>query len=316
MKRILTAVLGLALAGLAMAQEHKVIEKSFKPYGSIRIKTVSGDVNLIKASGKNIKVKVEYRVEPEGAFTPEFRERGQSLRLSEHWSGRSCNGDVLWTVEVPENVNVKYSTASGSMNVSDLEIELNVSTASGDIELDDVAGEFDINTASGSIRLDGGKGEFDLSTASGGIEIDNATGIFQCSVASGDIDIRDVEGEVECSTASGDIEGSGIKFNTPASFSAASGDIDVKLNGPLKYDLSLSTASGAVTLDFNGQSMKGLFEMTARVHRGRIIAPFEFDTEERFEQYDQEYIRKTAKIQSGEPHIEISTASGRAAVLK
>jgi len=316
MKKLTTCLLALVLLGTTALHAQEVIEKTFKAYKTIRIKTVSGDVELVKAKTNAIKVKVAYRVDPDGAFEPEFHESSQYLRLSENWSGRSYDSEVLWTVELPADVKVKFSSASGDLRVTDLDLNLDASTASGDLELMGVEGELELNTASGEIILSDAKGEFELSTASGDIDLDDIQGIIECSAASGDIDIKNAQGEIECSVASGDVDATQLKLTAPASFSAASGDVDVKLNGALNDDISLSTASGSATLDFNGKPMKGFFEMQCRVRRGRIIAPFAFDNEERFERYDQEYIKKTAKIKSDTPRIEISTASGRASVLK
>lgn len=62
------------------------------------------------------------------------------------------------------------------------------------------------------------------------------------------------------------------------------------------------------------KGVKGLIKMTAKMRRGSISAPFEFDTEDIHYRGgdDDEYVTKTAKRGGDSPLIEISTASGRA----
>ncbi|MCK5146284.1 DUF4097 family beta strand repeat protein [bacterium] len=316
MKRHMIVVLLLTCIGGLMAQSERTIEKSFKAVSKIRIKTVSGDVEVIKSSNDKINVTVRYEVEPEGAFEARFDDNGRDLRLSEHWSGRSSRGYVRWTVEVPQNTEIRFSTASGDFAADGLEMELDASTASGDIELTGCKGKFNASTASGEIDIDDVAGEMDLSTASGNIEVNGGNGELEASTASGSIRIDDSKGSFDCSAASGDIDANDLTFEDIADFSVASGDVKVKLSAPLKHDIELTTASGSVTLDFNGQTIKGYFELTAREDRGRIRAPFDFDKEDTFERYDKQYIRKSISISGSEPRIILSTATGRASILR
>jgi DUF4097 and DUF4098 domain-containing protein YvlB len=136
------------------------------------------------------------------------------------------------------------------------------------------------------------------------------------STASGEIEISNAKGYFELSCASGEITAKGIKVEEESSFSTASGSVEVILAETSEYDLRLSAASGDVTLDYNGNPVKGYFEFEARKGRGRITCPFDFEDEEEFEQWDQTYVRKSFSKGGNDPEIHLSTASGKIVLKK
>jgi len=302
-------------AGITFAQEKKEIHKTFTGKRSVRIQTASGDCEIKKGSSDQIIVDLVYSVRPGDAFEPEFRERGNTLRLKERWYG-SSSGSVLWTITVPPETKIQFSTASGDLTINGTTNTVKASSASGEIIIENAEGEFDLNTASGDITIEDSKGEFDLSTASGEIEAYNLQGLMNMSTASGDIDVKDSKGTFELSCASGNVDASNITIEDESSFNTASGKVNVEPAESPKYDLNLSSASGNVTLDYNGKEVRGYFEFTARKRRGRIVSPFDFDKEEEFERNNREYVRKSFTRAGKEPMIFIETASGRAILKK
>jgi DUF4097 and DUF4098 domain-containing protein YvlB len=316
-RKILGVVLTIALIlnGIALfAQVDKEIHKTYGAKKSVRIKTVSGECFIKAGSAGKIIVDLVYSAELEGAFEPEITESGTSLRLRERWYGSSQSGRITWTVTVPPETEIEFSTASGDLSVDGLTKSIEASTASGDIEVQNTKGEYDISTASGEVTIEGGQGEFDISTASGDIEAYQLQGEFDMSTASGDIEISDSQGMFDLSCASGGVETSNIIIEEESSFSTASGEVYVKLGKTSEYDLDISSASGRAILDYNGNPIKGTFEFTAKKRRGRIESPFSFDHEEEYERYDQIYMRKTFTKGGSAPKIIISTASGKAAL--
>ena len=292
---LLSAV--LLLTGNSYAGKRKELNKEFEAKENIDINTTSGDCIIQQGSADKILVHVEYSVHPEDAFNPVFKERKSTLKINERWSG-SSSGDVIWTITVPENTKIEFSTASGDFSMEDAKNDLNISTASGDVSIDNVTGEFEISTASGDVDADDVSGELDISTASGDIKIDDSQALF------------------ELSCASGDIEASRITITEESSFSTASGDVEVDLAKTAEYDLDLSAASGDVSLDYNGNEMKGYFELTAKKRWGGISSSVEFDGEEEFEKHGRTYVRKYFTAGLKEPQINISTASGEIKLKK
>ena len=293
---VLTAAV-LLLAGNSYAGKREKLNKEFEAKETVDISTTSGDCIILQGSADKILVQVEYSVHPKEAFNPVFKERKSTLKINERWSG-SSSGEVIWTITVPENTMIEFSTASGDFSIEDAKNDVDISTASGDVSIDGVSGEFNVSTASGDIEADDVSGELDMSTASGDIEIDNSRGLF------------------ELSCASGDIQASGITITEESSFSTASGDVEVDLAKTAEYDLDLSAASGDVSLDYNGNEMKGYFELTAKKRWGGISSSVEFDGEEEFERHGRTYVRKNFTAGPKEPQINISTASGEIELKK
>jgi DUF4097 and DUF4098 domain-containing protein YvlB len=300
------------LVAMNIHAQGEEVHKTFGAKQSVRINTVSGNCTVKKGSSDNVIVDLVYDVDPEGAFEPEIRESGNTLRIKERWHGSHSSGHVEWTITVPPTTEIEFSTASGDLSVEGLTHSIKANTASGEITVKNSEGELKISTASGDVTIQDTRGEFDISTASGGIDAVKIQGTMEMSTASGDIDVEDSKGSFELSCASGSVEASNILIEEESSFSTASGKVRVSLAKSSEFDLELSSASGSATLDYHGNPVKGAFEFTARKDRGRIVSPFKFDKEEEFERYDQIYIRKSFTKGGGMPRITISTASGRA----
>lgn len=269
------------------------IDKTFDKKGLVEMRFVSGDCRVTKSTDGRISVSVVSDVKPEDAFEPEMTERGDRLLLREHFDN-SSSGSVRWTLSVPEGTKIRFESASGGIEIENLKSDLKASTASGDIRLRDMEGEFEVSTASGEIRIDNTSGRLTFSTASGDIEADN------------------IKGEMELSSASGAVKAERVTLTEESSFSAASGDVSVKLAKSPEYNMEAGSASGDATVNFNGNLIEGYFEMTAKVDRGRIVCPIKFDNEKEFTRGHEDYVTKSFTKGKSTPKIKIGSASGRA----
>ena len=303
------------LIAFASAQEEQHFNQSYPAKESVKIKLSSSDCVIESTSGDKIEVDVKYSVYPADAFKPEIYETGSSLKISEDWRGHS-SGKVFWTIKLPPETEVYFSCASGDLNISGLQKEVEAKAASGDIRAEDLSGKIEVKTASGDIRLRNVSGDIEISAASGDINADGLSGEVEVSAASGNIELKISKAVFEISTASGDIEATGLTTDGYSTFSAASGDVDVRLAKSTEYDLELSAASGDVALDYNGQPLKGYFELQARKYSGGISAPYAFDNEEEFERNGQTYERKSFRRESDAPRILLHTSSGRVSLKK
>ena len=313
-----------------IAQEGK-IEKTFKNVKEVRIKTVSGNCIVQKGDKNEVKIVVTYSYDDED-YEAEMDQNGDRLILRERFVGprRTWRGRSTWKLTVPENTDIEFSSASGEFEVADLNSNIeaktasgnislkrmngdfNISTASGDIEVTDLQGRIEFGTASGNVELRGFTGDLEVGTASGNIRAENVRGEMNFGTASGNIYIRACSGEFEVGAASGDVDASNVVIEGRSNFSAASGDVDVSLGKELAHNLKISSASGDSRLRFNGHTIRGFIEMTAKAGRGRIKAPFKFDDEEFYYKWNDEYVTKSVTKGNRSPRIEISTASGRA----
>ncbi|MBN2416544.1 DUF4097 family beta strand repeat protein [bacterium] len=306
------AVLALLAAGVVWSGTPEKLKKEFTGKDKVKIEAVSGDVVVTTRSGSTVTVEVVYDVTPKEAFTPVIREQGSTLRLKEEWRGQRSNGSVTWNLLVPPETEIEFEAASGDIAVTGLRASFDAKTASGDVELTDIQGDVEISVASGDITLDHIKGDIDVSTASGEVEGDNLDGMVNVSCASGDIDIRDARGVFSVSCASGDVDVRNVTLAAASEFSAASGDVSVVLAETARFDVTVSTASGDAMLDYNGNEVKGFFEMKAKKRSGHIISPFAFDNEEEYEKGGDTYLKKSFSRSGDSPVVHIRTASGKA----
>ncbi|MBN2183705.1 MAG: DUF4097 family beta strand repeat protein [Candidatus Krumholzibacteriota bacterium] len=319
---------------LMQAKDGKEVRKEFSGIKVIDISTVSGDVTIKVHDSDKVTVDLFYDVDVEDAFEYKISDRSSRVEIKEEWHGRSTWGEVRWTLAVPKGIDIEFSTASGDFDASGPFGSVKVSTASGDIEVRDTKGDVSVSTASGEVTLIKAYGGNKVSTASGEITIKESNAKSRLSTASGDIRVSKMEGDLKFSTASGDIEVSDCKgtfklscasgtivvekvsFTGASSFSTASGEVEVVLAESCKYDLELSTASGDVTLDYNGQEVRGYFEFEARKRRGRISCPFGFDNEEEFKKHGETYLKKSFTRNGDDPQIFMTTASGHVTLKK
>ncbi len=331
---VFTALILILVCGYALAGGGEKVLKEFDGVKAVRLNTVSGDCIVETHRSDRVIVDLFYDVDPDGSFKYEINERRGKLVIKERWRGHSTSGEVIWHLTVPEGAEIEFSAASGDLSVTGPVGSVEGNTASGDIEIEDSDGDIEISTASGDVTIINANGEKDISTASGDIHIEDSGDEIELSTASGDIEAENLEGEIELSTASGDIEVSNSKgifdiscasgeieaediiIEGASEFSAASGEVTVVLAETCEFDLSLSAASGDVTLDYGGNKVKGYFELEARKRRGSIDCPFDFDDEEEFERDGRTFVRKSFSQKGDTPEIFLSTWSGKVVLKK
>lgn len=349
MKKITLSLL-FAFALFSVANAQKVVTKVFEVKEAIKISTVSGDCVIKISDGNEIKVHLSYTYDDD-CFSYKFNEKSDHLEIKEEFDG-NCSGKSAWTITIPENTRVKFNSASGDIEINGVTNSIDVNTASGDIKLSNLKGKIKLNTASGDVKLntinsnlklntasgdidaenlDGkikiitasgdvdinkANGELYVNSASGEIEAKNLNGNIKINTASGDIDIENAKGELSVNSASGEIEAAQIEISGESSFTTASGDVELSLKKSTTYDLTLSSASGDVTLNNNGNKLYGYYEFTARVKKGKIVSPIKFDKEEVIEKNGKKYDVKSFSKGKSSPIILIKTSSGRAKLVK
>jgi len=274
----------------AQAGDKKEVNKTFKPKEMVEIKTVSGDCVIKKGTNSEIKVHVVYTYSDD-EFEVIFEEEGNTLVMREDFLKKERNwshhGKSHWTVTLPEKTKVEFKSASGDLEANGLMNGLSVKVASGDVTAKDMMGNIRVKSASGDI------------------DIDDSTGEMTVEVASGDIKLINVKGTFNIKAASSDIEANGIQFNEESSFKTVSGELLVKLSKSCTVDLSLTTVSGDVTLDYNDNPVKGYFEFKGK--KGNISSDIPLDDNEKHS-YSPFVTRYFSKGDS--PRITLKAVSG------
>ncbi len=293
MKRLtILAVIFLSLVFLNLhtySAEKKEVNKTFKPKEIVKIKTVSGDCVVKKGKSSEIRVHLVYTY-PSDRFKPIFKEQGNALILKEEFTGHGhMEGKSSWTVTVPGKTDIDFSSASGDLFVSGLESEVDAQAASGDIKVEDIKGKLRMQAASGDIRVKKSDGDITVKTASGDIDINGSEGAFKVKCASGDINVAE------------------IVLKETGTFKTASGDIRVRLAKTSEYDMDLASASGDITLDYNGNPVKGYFEFKGK--KRNINSDIPFDNEDESYKYSP-FVTRYFKKGGDSPEVSLQTVSG------
>ena len=284
-------------AALLAAPEEKV-DKTFAKKDEIRFKLVLGDCQLKKSSDGRIHVHLVYSYEPDMSFEPVIRERGGTLYLEEKMRGNNPKGYSTWTVEVPDDIEIEFKSATGSLAIEGLKLEVDGSTGTGDIVLSQVKGEFDLSTGTGDVEASDSEGEFELSSGTGNVEIKKCKGNF------------------DASSGTGNVKAEGLTIEFDGEFSSGTGDAEVSFPDGTDFELRVSSGTDDAILDMNGKQVKGYFEFTCHARRGRIVCPVKFDKEEELKHNDQTYLRKSFTQGKETPKIYIKTGTGTAKLKK
>jgi hypothetical protein len=290
--------LSFMVSAALMAGPEEKVEKTFGKKDEIRFKLVLGDCQLKKSSDSRIHVHLVYSYEPDMSYEPRIKERGDTLYLEEKMRGNNPKGYSTWTVEVPDDIEIEFKSATGNLAVEGLKIEVDGSTGTGNIELSQVKGEYDVSTGTGDIEVYESQGEFDVSSGTGRVKIKNSKGNF------------------DASSGTGSVKAEGLTIDFDGDFSSGTGDAEVSFPDGADFELTVSSGTDDAILNMNGKQVKGYFEFTCHARKGRIVCPVKFDKEEELKENGQTYLRKSFTKGKDVPKIYIKTGTGKAKLNK
>ena len=149
---------------------------------------------------------------------------------------------------------LEANTASGDVQVEDVERDVKIHSASGDVQLGSIGGRTDVNTASGDVQVDSAVGGGTIRSASGDVQIGEAAKQVKLQTASGDMVVGAIaEGSVDVKSASGDVT-VGIRQGSRLHVDARS------LSGATTSEIELGgaeTAAGGPLVEVKGATMSG-----------------------------------------------------------
>lgn len=296
---ITTAVFFGLMASLSLTTNaEEEIQKTFDRKKEIRFKLSLGDIRLKKSSDDRIHVHLVYSYEKQDRFEPTLDEKATYLYLRERYHGKNPRGYSKWTVAVPDETKIKFSTGTGDLYLDGLNIEIDGSTGTGEIEINNAKGEFDVSSGTGNVYADESQGEFELSSGTGKVEIKNCKGNF------------------EVRSGTGDVNAHGLTLEQEGTFSSGTEDVQVAFPEGDFIVLVVSSSTDTASLDMRGKSLDGHFEFTCHARKGRIISPVKFDSEEEYWEGDDKYYRKSFTKGKSKRKIFISTGTGTAQLKK
>lgn len=132
-------------------------KQEFAGVGRIRVKSVSGDIEVEQVEGDKVVVEST-------ELMTRVREEGHEVAV------RAVSGDLK--LLVPENCRMELASVSGSIEVAGLQGDVTLRTVSGDIALMWVSGRVEVNAASGDVMVrPAGSVAGTVRTLSGDIEV-------------------------------------------------------------------------------------------------------------------------------------------------
>lgn len=204
MRAILTCCAALLIGTAAWAQTPINESAAAAKDGTVRIKNVSGSVNVVAWDKEEVAVTGTLG---EGSERLEFVPGGADtlIRVVIPRSARNVEGTHL-NVSVPATSRV------------------DVETVSAEIELKDVAGEVSAQSVSGDIVLRGSMPRVDAETVSGEITVESTDVAVEAESVSGSLGVTADAGAVDLETVSGDARVD-VKALRKVSFESVSGSI-------------------------------------------------------------------------------------------
>lgn len=212
--------------------------------GSVRLAASDRDDTVVQvrphdeSSAADVRAAEQTRVEcHNGTLTVSAARRGFS---------QMRGGAVDIDIALPSRSRLQAGVASADVRAEGEFADCQISSASGNLDVDDVEGNLRASTASGSITVHAIAGEVSVATASGGATIGQVDGDLKFKAASGGLNVERLCGRVNARTASGSVT---ITTATQGEISActSSGGVSVGVAEGTAARLDLVTAAGRVT---------------------------------------------------------------------
>lgn len=255
-------VLGLAAASVLASPSighADTVERTFavSPGGTLKLDTDQGSVEVRSVPGDQVRVRVEREARSgrDDDFELRFEQVGPDVTVEgeapERWGWGSWNRfRVRFQVEVPERYNLDIDTSGGSIDVADLEGDVDCRTSGGSIRVADIDGRVDCRTSGGSIDVGRIEGSVLAKTSGGSIHIDRSGGSVVAKTSGGNVTVNEVFGAIEASTSGGSVRAT--LTSQPLAdcrLSTSGGRIEVTLAESIALDLDASTSGGRVEVE-------------------------------------------------------------------
>jgi hypothetical protein len=272
------------------------INKTFESKKSIRVKTIVGNCMVKMGDNNNIHVSIEYSY-PQKNYKPKIKEKKNKLVLKEKFKG-SSPGESTWFLTVPENTEIVFTSVSGSFSVREMKGKVSGKITDGGFKIDNFTGELNLDTKNGDISIKNARGNFKINTYLGNINMDNVQGCFTIT------------------TYKGDLQADKVELHGRTKFTTYNGKAEVILFKSAEVPLSVTSGLGDVILNYNGNPLKGHFEMIRRASYGKIESPIPFENEEEFlDKGGVKFLKKSFTKKEKSPQILIIAHHGNA-ILK
>lgn len=268
------------------SSEKEAVETKTFPVGpdaTLSLANVAGDIVVEAAKGEA--VRIETRRVGRGATDAEAQEQldqtrvsymqhGNRVEVRAYHTGRMQRSEVSFTVAVPPGVAVDVRSISGDVRLAGLKGEARADTVSGDLVAEALSAVASVKTVSGDLRISGcsSSREVTAGSVSGDITV-RGLKARSCNIGtvSGTVDLADALcDEALVRSVSGDVVFAGALVKGGRyELKSHSGDIQLRLDGKVGFDVDAQTFSGTVRSDWPITTRASEAEEASGWRRGR-----------------------------------------------
>ena len=174
---------------------------------------------------------VDLSLEKSGSKAVLTSEVKDNFSISSIFKNKSAH--INLDVQIPKNLALDVKDGSGSVEIFDMNSDVELEDGSGSITIENINGKLEIEDGSGSIGLNNIGGNVKINDGSGSIDIKDVGGDLNVDDDSGSIDIKDIKGSVVVDDGSGSISIYGV-------------DKDVTIKNAGSGGLSIHNVKGTV----------------------------------------------------------------------
>lgn len=226
---------------------------------TLRVTNDFGDIKVLPADGKNIRLEAEVRVKcndenkaREYARNAVEITEGEVTELSPknpvNWDKDDyAKAQIDFVVYVPKEISLIVNEKFGDVEAEGIEGECRIVNKNGEIKALNIGGNVDIENSFGDIEVSGIGGKADITNNNGEISADNIGGSAVIVNHFGDININRVKGDITVENKNGRIEAEDVAGN--AQIKNAFGDIYFKSQSINNGDIYAETKFGSIDCD-------------------------------------------------------------------
>lgn len=247
--------IGIALPGLAAAQERIHEVRELRPDASVEIQVVSHDVRVERWDRNEIEVTGSYDPDREEL---EIRGTASNFRLQIRVPGRggwSRRGSAELRIRVPEGVRLELASVSGSHEVRGLTGDVSARSVSGTANVEGSLRSVTLETVSGNVRFRGEAESVRANTVSGQVDLEGGAARVSAQSVSGGVDVRSrtPAERLDFNSVSGEVRFAGplARLGTLRAESH-SGRVTLALAGQIDARVEMTTFSGRLEHDLDG----------------------------------------------------------------
>lgn len=152
-------------------------------------------------------------------------------------------------ISAPTGSGVRIQSQSADVKVTGAGDKVEIRTASGDVDIDQVNGQALVHSASGDVRLREAGSSCDVKTASGDIVVEQVADDALLHTTSGDVRVGAAAGNVSARSVSGDVQLTDLVTGR-TEVNTVSGDVEIGVHAGSVASVELVTMAGETDTDF------------------------------------------------------------------